>query len=156
MPPVLWVDDEQFSGAEYLLKRDGWSITWKNGVAAAAAALHQEAFAGIILDMQMPGPGIERPLTVWSGYVLLCWVRGTSPVAQKGLAGQWEGLEHVVPLPENQVAPVVVVSAYHDEKVLKAIRNANLVSPTMPFLAKPLDIDALRQHLKNAFAMVSP
>lgn len=152
----LWVDDDphrRFVYEEYNLKQDGWVISWAASVQEATQLLCDGEFEAIILDQMLPVITNGR-VDIWSACLLLYWLRGKKPSPEALPEVRQEIWNQVVqagpPLPTNQIVPAIILSAFHEYEVLEKIKQAGLQDENIPFLSKPVDLDALRHYLSKA------
>lgn len=145
-PRVLWVDNDapgRFPYEKRMINASGWETVFAQDVAAAARLLESERFDALILDQMLAGgAGMDAHLVIWGGCRLLRWLRGTPttlalpPEEQKAFGV----LEEHNPDPANRTMPAVILSAYHNDKVLKETRDASAQDRDMQFLVKPVDV----------------
>lgn len=152
-PQLLWVDDderERFEGEIAAVVADGWSITWAANVPEAARLLSKRRFDAVLLDQMIAGPyGVEARVVVWGGCRLLHWLRGSREEPWHGDDPSWEALARLRPLARNRTALVALVSAYHDDEVLRATRAASPEDAHLLLFSKPIDLAGLRRFLKR-------
>jgi CheY-like chemotaxis protein len=119
---LLWVDDdgrERFLYEEHLLSRRGWVIQWAKSVREAIDKLQGACFDAVLLDQMLPlEPGALDSTDVWSGCLLLYWLRG---------------------MPGPSSAPPAL-EAFHDDEVTAAIKAAG---SAVPMVSKPIDAEKL-------------
>lgn len=146
---LLWTDDEgavRFQYAIRCLRRDGWDIEWAFNAAEAAERLATEDFDLLILDLMMPPAAGYRETNVWSGCMVMRWLRGASrpehaPVDFPAFEGSVR--------PANVGLPVLLVSAYDDPGVWDAIDEVSRVEQDLVVLRKPLDVDEMRRTIER-------
>jgi hypothetical protein len=141
---LLWIDDDgpgRFLYEEYMLTKRGWSIVWATSVRDALERLGSEGFAAIMLDQMLPlDPGPLAPTDVWSGCLLLYWLRGRPRPAAAPQAEDPDMFLEFSPLGGNRSSTVIIVSAFHDDEVEEAIKA---IEPSMQVIKKPIDLDKL-------------
>ena len=160
-PRVLWVDNDapaRFPFEKRMIAAAGWETVFAADVARAAGLLEHERFDALILDQMLAGSGgMDTHLVIWGGCRLLRWLRGTdgelplSPEEQQafGVLGEHH------PREDNRVIPAIILSAYHNEKVLKETRDASAQDREIRFLVKPVDVRQLVAFLDDVRANVA-
>lgn len=141
---LLWIDDDgpgRFLYEEYVLQGKGWRVVWATSVREALEILGKDGFDAILLDQMLPlNPGPLAPADVWGGCLLLYWLRGLLRPSAAPQVEEPDVFGYVSPLASNRATKVIIVSAFHDDEVEKAIRSAEV---SMQIVKKPIDIDYL-------------
>jgi hypothetical protein len=155
-PKLLWTDDDgpnRFEYERYLIDSCGWSVSWAANVLQASEKLAGETFNALILDQMIPYQGDERgPLFPWGGCLLLHWLRGTYPPKRAPIDDIPPGkdLGQRKPHPDNQRLRVMVVSAFHDDDVLTALRGASDLDRHLSISSKPTSDKKILDFLRHA------
>ena len=110
-----------------------------------------EPYDALILDQMLPFDPSADTDRYWGGCLLLRWLRGApspekAPVTE---ARQKDVLGRLRPRVENRELPAMVVSAFYDDQVVEATRNASERDHAIPFLDKPVDVDEVRRLLEQ-------
>lgn len=146
--PLLWIDDDgprRFVYETKQLTKRGWEIVWAKGVEEAVDRLAERAFGAVLLDQMLPmGDPVMDRANVWQGCLLLYWLRGQPFPSQAPAIDEWRTIEARLPLVENRHVKMLLVSAYFDSAVDKAIR---VIEPNLVSVAKPIDVDELIRAL---------
>lgn len=153
-PRLLWTDDdgrERFLYEEYVIQDEGWDIAWATDVTAAARRLSTEPFDALILDQMLPYEGLRPTDVLWSGCVLLRWLRGKGPPPNLNLE-PGGGLSRMTPLDLNSDIPAFIVSGFHDLAVEAATRDASEQDRNIPLVPKPVDVEIILSFLRQANA----
>jgi CheY-like chemotaxis protein len=141
---LLWIDDdgpERFLYEEYVLQGKGWRVVWATSVREALEILSKEGFDAILLDQMLPlNPGPLAPADVWSGCLLLYWLRGMLRPSAAPQVEEPDMFGDISPLLSNRLNKVIIVSAFHDDEVEEAIRT---VEASISIVKKPIDLDKL-------------
>lgn len=141
---LLWIDDDgpdRFPYEEYMLAESGWKVVWATSVRDALKKLSEDRFDAILLDQMLPvDPGPLAPADVWSGCLLLYWLRDLTRPAAAPQAETPNVYGDGDPLEANRKAKVVIVSAFHDDEVEGAI---NAADNTIQIVKKPVDLELL-------------
>lgn len=151
--PLLWIDDDgprRFVYETKLLERAGWQVSWARGVEAAVETLAERVFTAVLLDQMLPmGDPVQDRANVWQGCLLLYWLRRKPAPSQAPASREWQKIGSRAPLAKNRHAKVLLVSAYYDTEVDKAIRA---IEPALVAITKPIDADLLLKELGNLHA----
>ena len=158
-PRVVWADDEpkRMPYEARLIKRAGWELVWATSVIEAGRLLERGVFDALLLDQMMPYYGsVPDAREVWGGCLLLRWLAGTNAPShaptrwgepEKSLERRMR-LSDFEPQEPNRSIPVMVLSGYYDEDVLRAMRE---VRPDITVHSKPIQLDRvlafLAEHL---------
>ena len=156
-PRVLWADDEpkRMPYEARIIKRAGWDQVWATSVIEAGQILEQGTFDVLLLDQMMPYYGsVPDAREVWGGCLLLRWLAGThAPAHAPTRWGEPDKsherrlrLSDFQPLPPNRRMPVMVLSGYYDEDVLRAMRE---VRPDLTVHSKPIQLDRVMAFLEE-------
>jgi CheY-like chemotaxis protein len=154
---ILWMDDdpkERFIYEKYILtNEDNWEIEWANTVFEGVNALSKTPFKAILLDQMLPPKELSEDAEIWGGYYLLCWLRLNKNQLRSALEThrrlpKWLG-DSPSPLESNRDIPVILLSAYHDERVLEETRLMNRKEEKIVYLSKPIEIERVRKHLEE-------
>lgn len=141
---LLWIDDDgpdRFLYEEYVLQGKGWRVVWATSVREALEILGKDGFDAILLDQMLPlNPGPLAPADVWSGCLLLYWLRGMARPPAAPQVEEPDVFGYVSPLSSNRAIKVIIVSAFHDDEVEEAIRAAEA---SIPIVKKPIDLEKL-------------
>ena len=145
---LLWIDDDgpdRFPYEEYMFIQSGWKVVWATSVREALSKLGKDRFDAILLDQMLPlDPGPLAPADVWSGCLLLYWLRGLPRPAAAPQVEDPNVFGEFVPLESNREVAVVIVSAFHDDEVEQAITTAEM---TISIVKKPIDLDRLNEAI---------
>ncbi len=148
---VLWTDDdppERMAYESFVLEEEGFQVTWAPDVGTAARKLAGEHFDALILDQMLPNESLKAGDPIWNGCLLLRWLRGAAPPPAVSLDPS--GVLSVLrPDPGNQDIPTVIVSAFHDQNVEDAMREASPRDRQLPMVPKPIDVDHLLRFLQG-------
>ena len=152
---ILWVDDdpkERFIYEEYILtNEDNWIIKWANSVFEGVTALSETPFQVLILDQMLPPKELSESAEIWGGYYLLCWLRLSKEQLKNTLENHRSHPKWLCnfpsPLESNRNIPVILLSAYHDEKVLKETHSISREEEKIVYFSKPIEIERVRKHL---------
>lgn len=146
---LLWADDDapgRFPYEARLIKSAGWDLQWSADVLGTAELLATNSYRALILDQMLPisaeieqSPHLPKALPLWSGCLLLRWLRGATlpKAAPAGVQNAWDALAIIKPLPTNRRLPVLVVSAFSDKKVTASIRSASKQDHGIDIVTKP-------------------
>ena len=147
---LLWIDDDgrdRFLYEEHMLKRRGWDIVWATNVRDALENLGSKEFQAILLDQMLPvAPGPLAPTDVWSGCLLLYWLRGKPRPSAAPQAEESDIFRETKPLASNRAIAVVIVSAFHDDEVEAAIKE---IGASSQIVKKPIDSKKLIEMLES-------
>lgn len=142
---LLWVDDDgpdRFLYERGVIEDDGWQVQWATSVEEAVEALKGTAFDALILDLNLTDErGVEPPYLIWGACRILYWLRQTPLTRPRPwlTAGASEVWSEAPPYKTNEKVPVLIVSGFHDDDVLKAIRDAGPADFQIKLLPKPVD-----------------
>jgi CheY-like chemotaxis protein len=148
---LLWVDDDKpdkFLYEQMILKNEGWDIRWATTVVEAARTLSDERYQALLLDQMLPYEEDKRP-DVWSGCLLLRWLRQAELRTGNELEENYLELHELKPLRENTSMEVIVVSAYADETVEQEMRSASERDRNLLFEPKPVILDDILDILRG-------
>lgn len=147
---LLWADDDgplRFEYDEYCIKEKGWQVLWARSIDEAATKLGAIRVDAVLLDQMLPFAEGEAQRLVWSGCLVLRWLRGK---ARPALAP--EGIERDLwsrqPLDENRTVRVKVASAFHNPDVLAAMQEASEQDRHITLLSKPTDTTRILEFLR--------
>ena len=156
---LLWTDDDapdRFLFEIGRIETRGWKVDWALDIWEAAQMLASRPFNALILDQMLPfhiGENAHEPVyketQVWGGCVLLRWLRGKGPPDKAPLDSiePDQRLRRLHPQPENARIPVIVVSAFYDEDVLTAMRDASDIDKTLEISSKTTNIAEIEELL---------
>ncbi len=143
---LLWIDDDgpgRYEYERYLVEREGWSLVWAENVLDAVKHLAAVPFDALVVDQMLPfdieDRGFPEP---WGGCLVLRWLRGTYPprhVPRRMVTREGHLGAQPPPLPANVDLHVLVVSAYHNEDVLREMRSASEKDQNLVVASKPLN-----------------
>ncbi len=149
---LLWVDDEhrRFSFERRVLSEDDrWEIRTARTVEEGMRALASTSFDVVILDQDLPLTATSVVQTVWGGCGLLYWLRGNldrfREFAPPDIVDHWP--QTPAAPANNRNIPALIISGFHDPKVLGAMEKASDFDWDIRFMAKPVDLGALRRRL---------
>lgn len=134
-----------------MLGEEGWDVVWDTSVSEAARMLSKQPFDALLLDQMLPYTGLKHGDPLWNGALLLRWLRGKEPPPFVTLDPRGE-LSTLRPKDENRDIPTVLVSAFHDPVVDKAMRDASDQDRSLPLAPKPIDVGALLSYLDQGMA----
>ena len=125
---ILWADDEpgRLTFEARYVRKLGSLLTWKESLFDAIGALRANPFDGLILDQMLPFDSSRPMSNVWSGCLLLRWLRGTSipaalpPAERAAVETVWTS----PPLTDNASIPVMLVSGIYNETIQRSIRES--------------------------------
>lgn len=154
---LLWIDDdprERFVFEEHVLtEHDNWDITWAPTVLDAMKSLSQKTFHAIVLDQMLPIESMQMAPEIWGGCYLLHWLRNGRAINNRYLHNRLKGSDPIhkkyMPIEKNKRMRLFILSASHDEDVLKETRKASEFDVDLQFHSKPVEADTLRERLKN-------
>ena len=125
MSSLIWIEDQPstLSAAQGELEDRGWTVTFTGDIDAAATALSEWTYDALIMDLMVAGGpgGVRQGFAIWATYRLLCWLRGTPPDANRGVASQWTSIDRLTPIESNRTIPAMILSAYHEPEVTAAL-----------------------------------
>lgn len=148
---LLWVDDDKpdkFLYEEMMLSNEGWGIQWATNVVEAARTLSAKKYQALLLDQMLPYEKDKRP-DVWSGCLLLRWLREAELRTGIEMEENYRELHDLKPLRENTSMEVIVVSAYADESVEQEMKSASEKDRYLRFEPKPVIFDDILDILKG-------
>ncbi len=158
---MLWVDDDgqdRYLFETMKIENKGWSIDWALDIKEATEKLASKPYHAMFLDQMLPFNKVNGPSKIdenkpnpWGGCAVLSWIRKAGLPSGIGANGQYDKLKSSnPPLPENEILPVMVISAYYDEAIYKHMTSTSSIDKNINFLPKPISIDALINFLDSA------
>lgn len=144
---LLWVDDDgpaRYSYELAMLKKDDWTVDWAHSSLEAIESLSVQEYHGVITDNTHPWKP-SSDLLRWGGFHMLQWLRVDAESWDENFPFG-EDLEGLVPLPSNRQVPVLILSAFYDEEVVKKI-DSMPGGDEVSWMAKPAGTEALLAFL---------
>lgn len=145
VPTVLWTDDDPDERIWYertVLEEAGVEILRAYDVLEAARILARRRVDAMLLDQMLPASFAAHPTPdVRGGCWLLRWLRGAPPPPSAPTSDTFRALSEVRKARLNREIPVMILSAYYDEKINEDIRSASARDAGIRILPKPINID---------------
>lgn len=154
---ILWLDDEP-DNIEFIaeaLMADGHQVELVSAVEAAIEQLENTGYDIMLLDQQLPLPGIDVKYEnfVWAGCIILRWLRGNGDTIENAADNVKKQIKYYIeqgqPLAANSRIPVAICSAFFDKQVIKALKSSSTQDNHIQILLKPLDIEQIFSFIKR-------